>query len=566
MLALCYPNWDRGELVWFWQVPLLLVLWFGSPLFFEKRRWLWGAILGYVAGFSFFVVNVAWIRHVAGPGWGLLAMYLALYFAAWGAFAATLGRLRTEFFVSGEEEPLSTNVRSEKLKAWMEQNRGGRLLGPSLHSIWIAFINAGCWVALEWLRGTLFTGFGWNGLGVALHEQSQLIQIADMVGVTGLAFLPMFVNCIMLATVVRFKMEIGRGKLRPHLDFAAAMVVLIFALFYGLSTTARHPVDDPEELRMVLVQGNVSMDVRWDPEQSDSIFPLYEKYTSLYADRGYHLVVWPETCLPRTFFEAETHRYLNSILSMGSFSLIIGNEIFKFDVGEVYNAMILMQGSSMDYTSYEKIHLVPFGEYIPLRGKFPLFEWIIGDLIPEDFDVGQSKSRLHLKDPGVDIIPTICFEDTLGSLARQFIKEESEYPELILNVTNDAWFKQSEASVQHLVNAKFRCIELRRPMARCANTGVTCAINQYGSLYEVTPLGGREERVFRDLETGSTFLSGAYPVHMDLDTKPSVTIYARYGDWFAILMLVITGCVVATPIGVQLWNRSVTSASKVESA
>ncbi len=542
MLALCYPGWDRSELVWFWQVPLLMVFWFSEPTVFKKRRWLWGALLGYVAGFSFFVINVGWIRHVAGPGWVLLAMYLAVYFAGWGAFAAAVGRLRKELLTPEPEAHVSSRVQSEKLRSFQEQNRGGRMLTPSLHSLWIAFLNAACWVTMEWLRGTLFTGFGWNGLGVALHGSPHLIQIADLVGVTGVAFLPMFVTCVLVATVARFKAEVGKGRLRPHLDFAAAMALLIFTLFYGLTTPSRHPVDDPVELRTALVQGNVSMDIRWNPEEWDVIYPLYEKYTSLYADQGYDLIVWPETCLPSTFFEVKTQRYLNSILAMGDFNLIIGNELFFYDRAEVYNAMILMNGSTGDYDAYAKMHLVPFGEYIPLRGKFPLFEWVIGDLIPEDFDAGTTFNRLSLEDPDVEIIPTICFEDTLGRQARHFVKDpkEAHGPEVILNVTNDAWFGQSEASFQHVANARFRTIELRRPMIRCANTGLTCVIDQYGSLRDDSPLSNGESRIFRDLETGSTFVSGVFPARVQLDSKPSTTLYARWGDWFALLMFLST--------------------------
>ncbi len=600
LLALCYPNWDQGQLLWVWQWPLLAILWFfvrpdEAPLILERKRdrkgrilqlpmrfiawfindsteqprWVWGAKLGYLSGFVFFVINIAWIRHVAWPGWILLSGYLALYFAAFGAFTASLGRLQRAKIAIGEPPQETARVKSEKLKRVMQANSQG-MMEPSFHALWIAFLNAACWVALEWFRSVIFTGFGWNGLGVAMHNSPHLTQIADAVGVTGLAFLPVFVTCIGVATVARFLLEVGKGKLRPHLDFAVAMVLILFVFFYGLNATTNHPVDDPVELDVLLVQGNISMDQLYppedDPHREEKLEAIYDSYENLTAlallnRNDYDLIVWPETALPDPFVLPKVRRFLNQILDQGDFHLIVGAQHFiqkpspTEDIKwSAYNAMLLLQDNTEIFDDYRKIHLVPFGEYVPhwLR-VLPISGWILGKLIPEDFDAGTEHKRLKLGDPAVEIIPSICFEDSMGRLARKFVHDEAEVPQVILNITNDAWFAESSANTQHLANAKFRAIELKRPMIRCANTGVTCVIDQFGTTAD--PASSTDQLIYRDTATGSPFIAGFFPAKVRIDSKPSMTIYARYGDWFALTLVGITTIIVAIPTFREIRKR-----------
>tara|TARA_R110002096_G_scaffold386921_1_gene581073 strand:+ start:5512 stop:7389 length:1878 start_codon:yes stop_codon:yes gene_type:complete len=601
LLALCYPNWDQGQFVWIWQWPILAVIWFfdrmdEAPFTVEKKpgwknwlrqaplrfvswfindskdqpRWVWGAKIGWVSGFVFFLISISFIRHVAWPGWIVLSAYLAFYFAAWGAFAASFGRLLHAKISWAEEKEAPSGVQSEKLKTVMKSAQPG-LLEPSIHALWIAFLNAACWVALEWLRGVLLTGFGWNGLGVAMHQSLHLVQIADIVGVTGLAFWPVFVSCIGVATIARFAAEVGKGKLRPHLDFAVAMVLILVSFFYGVNAVTSHPVDDPVELDVLLVQGNIPMSQLYPPqddpqreEKLENIYTIYERLTNLALlnGRDFDLIVWPETSLPDPFILPKTQRFLNEILAQGDFHFIVGLQHFvpspsddskEVKEWEVYNAMLLLQNNTTIYDDYRKIHRVPFGEYVPFRHALPLYGWLLGLLIPEDFDPGTEYNRLKLGDPYVEIIPTICFEDTMGRLTRKFVQDEAQVPQVIMNITNDAWFAESSANAQHMANAKFRAIELKRPMIRCANTGLTGVIDRFGS--SIDPASGNpdDQLIYRDATTGTPFIAGFFPATLKLDSKPSMTVYARYGDWFALTMLTIVVLVVGIPAGRKLW-------------
>lgn len=560
LLALCFAPWNIANLVWFWMAPLVAVLWFWEPgeasrklWVFRQPRWVWAGLTGWVSGCAFFLINLFWLRHVAWAGMILLSLYLAVYFGLWAAFAATAGRLRLAQITPADPEPVAPSLPSQLPPLLPGGLRPSGILMPSLHALRAAVLCSAAWVACEWLRGIVFTGFGWNGLAVALHDSPNLRQAADLVGVTGLSFLPAFVGTVAVATGVRFGLEFAHGgRLRPHLDFAAAMILLMATLLYGLHVHRTQRKVNPVEISGVLVQGNISIEQRYnlDPKRPASeIWELYEKFTSLYAGQGYDLILWPETCLPATFFEAPTQRYFNSILALGDFHLITGIDDVRLreDGGlDVYNSMLAMRGSTQDYQAYHKTHLVPFGEFIPFRNSFPIFNWALGRLIPEDFDAGKELNLLRLQDPDLEIIPTICFEDTIGRLTRRFLAASPQAPQVIINLTNDSWFNRSAANFQHLANARFRSVELKRPMIRCANTGVSGVIDEFGSLNDPKS-PGTGKRLFVDRKSGSPFVAGCYPFRLQIGTQPPTTLYARWGDWFAGLMAAVAALAAALP-------------------
>jgi apolipoprotein N-acyltransferase len=543
MLAMCYPRWDVGEFVWFWQIPLFFALWFSDSAD-PRKRWRRGLALGYVAGLTFFLINLSWLfqlSRVAGTAWAgigaWLAMpgYLAIYFGLWGAFAATTGRWK----------PAQSKVE-------------GDIFGPSMAVIKAAFLCSAAWCGLEWLRGVAFTGFGWNGLGVALHENVCLIQIADLIGVTGLSFVIVFCNAVWTATLARVGMEMRiRGRIRPHLDFAAAVILVIAVFSYGLMAVLARPKPTEENsvsVRTLLVQLNTQIDEPRDEGFAGRLLDAYRDLTSAYVGSSkFDLVIWPESSMPAQWTHPGIQRFLNEgVLNSGDFSLILGFDDHDFESERFYNCAGLLRGSTRDAQIHRKLHLVPFGEYIPLRNSFPVFAWIAGGIVPEDFSAGASYEPLKLSQPEAGIIPLVCFEDTMGSLARKFVRPG---PQLLVNVTNDGWFFDSSLPIQHLVNAKFRCVELRRPMARAANTGVSGFIDEIGSLEfpDAAPgsTGHQRLRVVQDPLTGNTFVRGTLPSTVTLQKAAPITFYARFGDVFSVTL----GGAAALAALLGMWRR-----------
>ena len=192
--------------------------------------------------------------------------------------------------------------------------------------------------------------------------------------------------------------------------------------------------------------------------------------------------------------------------------------------GTAYNAAALMAGSfdSPELQLYHKMHLVPFGEFVPFRKELPFLDAWLKHLVPGDFDRGESAEPLPFPGKPMQVLPLICFEDTVGRHARKFIRPGSQF---LVNVTNDGWFRQSPAAEQHVANARFRCVELRRPMVRACNTGVTCLIDDRG----------RVTAALSDPDSGF-FVKGALASTLRVPTAPPMTFYARFGDLFTFIV------------------------------
>jgi len=540
LLAICYPPFDSAAFVWIWQGPLLAALWFAKP---KVARWKHGLRLGFVSGFIFFLINISWlteISRVAGTIWAgvgalvALSFYLALYFAAFGAFAATAGR-----WIIREPDKDKKD-----------------LFGQSLDVIKVAFLNGAAWCGLEWLRGILFTGFGWNGLGVALKDQLLLVQFADVIGITGYGFVMMFAGIIGFATLVRLGLEVKeRKRLRPHLDFALGVAMVMGLFLYGIPKVSVAP-EESIDLNARIMQLNVDLEDKWSEDIAlrQKIIFDYRDLTRTFVEVAPHdLVLWPETAIPGHFSFPWVQKYFNEhVLQGDDFYLLTGLEDSTLQGDEIYNTITLMKGDTESYQMHKKIHLVPLGEYIPFRKSFPIFEWIAGGIIETDFTPGTSYGPLEIEKDGqrIEIIPLICFEDTVPRHARKFI---SEAPQVFVNVTNDGWFYDSAQPTQHFYNAIFRCIEFRRPMIRAANTGVSGFIDTRGSIFDRRGHGDDNPRILQDEVTGSTYIRGSLPGRVEIDLNPPMTVYARYGDAFSVTLGIIALGVALLGIG-RAWR------------
>ncbi len=523
LLAICYPPFDSAGFVWIWQAPLLAALWFGKT---KRPRWKQGLFMGFVSGFLFFLINISWmteISGVAGTIWAgigalvALSFYLALYFAAFGAFAATVGR-----WVIREPDKDKKD-----------------LFGQSIDVIRVGFLNGAAWCGLEWLRGVAFTGFGWNGLGVALKDHLLLVQFADVIGINGYGFIMMFAGIIAFATLVRLGLEVKeRKRLRPHVDFAIGVAMIIGLFLYGIPKVSEAPKESID-LNARIMQLNVSLEDKWSEDIAlrQKIIFDYRDLTRTFVEVAPHdLVLWPETAIPGHFSFPWVQKYFNEhVLQGDEFYLLTGLEDSTLEGDELYNTITLMKGDTQSYQMHKKIHLVPLGEYIPFRDTFPVFEWIAGGIIEADFTPGTSYETLEIEKEGktIEIIPLICFEDTVPRHARKFL---SDAPQVFVNVTNDGWFYDSAQPTQHFYNAIFRCIEFRRPMIRAANTGVSGFIDTRGSIFDRRGHGSDNPRILKDEETGSTYIRGSLPGRLEVDLNPPTTIYARIGDAFSITL------------------------------
>ena len=541
LYALCFAPFNLTWFCWIALTPLIGAIWFSGTG--SHHSWLRSLLLGYVAGLTFFWIVFSWLTTVTVLGWFVLQFYMAIYFAIWAWFC-DLVRPRTP-----------NKKRLCAASKWDQMLVQARTAAPpSVQSPWtkstsnlrLAFVLAAAWTTLEWLRGWVFSGFGWNGLGVALHDNWPLIQITELTGVAGLSFLVAFANVIVITTAYRLVVEARTRVMRPHFDFTVTMAGIVGVLIFGIRAAQVAPTT--KTLRVAAVQSNVPQNQKFDPDFTRRIFDQFHRLSeiALRSNPPPDLLVWPESSMPGPVLsDQQSREFVMDLAASSETDLLLGT--IDVDERNAYNAAILISDGGERVQVYRKVHLVPFGEYVPGRHKVPLLAQIVGDQVPGDFKAGTEYTVFTLTNSSVPVAPLICFEDTIGELTRQFVlpTETSPGANVLVDMTNDAWFRRSAGSHQHLANAIFRTVETRRPMIRAANTGVTCFINQFG----------RITQMLQD-DTGSTFTEGVLAGEIKVPVEPELTFYVRHGELFAKACTAITLLSLLLIVGFRRWKRA----------
>jgi apolipoprotein N-acyltransferase len=509
--VLCFAPFDQSWLCWIAVTPLIAAIWFSGEN--SRRRWLRNLLLGYLAGIVFFTGTFGWLGALGdlyqsfflhGLSF-LLSIYLGVHFAFW---AWLIGFLKPAAFTA------------------------------SWRNLLVAFVAACAWATHEWIRGWLFSGFGWNGLGVALHADLPMIQIAEFTGVAGLSFAVAFANIIAVTTPIRLFAEARTHRMRPHFDLTLTMVTIVALLAFGL-----HAIQNASPrnlLRVAAVQTNIPQDQKLQGVSTEQILDTWEKLNALAVEHqsDIKLIAWPEGSFPeRVSYDKSVLEFPGALAERSGADFLFGAD---YEEGErAYNAAFLVSPNGESQV-YQKVHLVPFGEYIPLRHSFPPFAAIAGIWVPGDFNAGTSYTVFDLTSGRAKAAPLICFEDTVGDLVRKFVVNGAN---LLVDVTNDGWFLRSSGSRQHLNNAIFRCIENRRPMVRAANTGVTCFVDEFGRFIRATShVAHKPDRLTPELQddNGSTFVEGVLTGEVNVLQDRQITFYTRHGELFAESCAVVT--------------------------
>ena len=395
------------------------------------RQALW---IGWLFGFGYFGIGVHWVYH---------SLHL------FGAAIAPIAALLTLVFVL-----VMTLFPAATAYVW------ARYRLPENH-IANAFFFAALWVIAELLRGKIMNGFPWILVGYS-QTTGPLGSLAPLMGVYGLSF---FVVLISSAGVV-FAMGPRRGKF-------GAVAVIVAPLLLALLMNSVHfsqPVKEPLTVRMV--QANIAQEMKFSQERLNQSLSQYAQMTRQDGLSDVDLVVWPETAIP-TYFDVVEQALELFVQSMDAQGIDIISGGFQRDGDNVYNAVQQLGGEK---AVYQKRHLVPFGEYMPLRFILDFAAKYI--IIPmADLSAGKGPHKpMVIQGIGVGI--SICYEDVFGEEMRAVIPDS----QLLVNVSNDAWFGNSAAPHQHEQKARMRAREFARPLIRVTNTGVSAAIDYRGNV------------------------------------------------------------------------------------
>lgn len=490
-------------------VPLLLT----GSVTQSRRRYAMAC-----AGFGFFgwLFTLLWLRHVYAPyGWfGVLALAgILMWFT--GGWCYLAGRA----------------LRS--LQHGSFSQRMVLLLGLS-----------GMWVVLEWVRSWLLSGFPWNPLSASQWLQPAMLSVAAYTGHYGVSFLLIFFNLALLShlgtllkrpsqTAVESRhLETLQPKtfgllrgMRPELLVALLMVVASLVAYLVSFNRPREPL-----LEAAVIQPWIPAKITaWTTEERQAQLQSlgHLTYQAVFAnpDDRPDLVVWHETAAPFAYVSRVNTGlmyWMQTLIADTGVPILHGGTVVHYGAEEVINALFLTTLDGPHQRFYSKRRLVPFGEYIPLQ---PILGWI-GKVVPGSFTTipGQQPELLPLKvgERTVRLHPLICYEDIFPKLAREGVKEA----DLIVVVTNDAWYGTEGGAYQHASHSVLRAVETRRPVIRCGNNGWSGWIDEQG----------RIRSVLTD-ENGSIYTKGWKRLSIDQDVayRGSASVYVRFGDWFVLL-------------------------------
>lgn len=422
------------------SLVLIMLCWSGiSTRRAFARGWLYG--LG-MFGFGIYWVHIS-MNQFGGIGMPLSVFLTALFIMFYALFPAFTGYLARRFADRGEHQ-----IAREYL-----------LIVPAV------------WVLFEWIRAFIFTGMPWLTIGYSQIDLP-VSGFAPVFGVFGVSY-----AVVLSAGFITYWLLSDKGAGRNKAAIIALPALALLWLIPGLLKQVQwsDPVDDP--IQVSLIQGNVPQDKKWLRSQRQ---PTLDLYTRLSRENwSSDLIIWPETAIPVTY--TKVLPFLKKIAQearLNSSELLVGLPVYNKREDEYFNAMLSL---GLKESFYEKKHLVPFGEFIPMKGMLGgLIDFF--DIPMSDFTPGRQERPL-LFVAGQNAGISICYEDAFGDEIAAAMPEAA----FLINSSNDAWFGDSSAPHQHLQIARMRSLETARYLVRSTNTGVSAIINEKGDIQSSSP-------------------------------------------------------------------------------
>ena len=476
LIFLSFPKADMGFLIWIALVPLLYAI---------KDTDLPGAFrTGFVAGLVYNTGLIYWVAFVIVhyghlPFYAgisvmlLLAIYLSLYPA---------------LFCAGVVYFRRRGIR-------------GVIIAPLL------------WVSLDYLKAHLFSGFPWEDLAYSQHGYLPMIQVGDITGIYGITFLIVFLNCIVYDCINGSLFSSGSERKSLLSEIVIGFAFLSLVSGYGIYRidNLKNTIEHLDSINVSLIQGNIDQSVKWSRKYQTDTMNIYRDMSVAASKPGMSLIVWPETAVPFCFqnYDDRSREVINTATKVNSW-LLFGSLGYVREEGETSfrNSAYLISPEGAVSGRYDKTHLVPFGEYVPLRDILFFVDKLVEGA--GDFTPGEKITPFLMGDREIGVL--ICYEAIFPEISREYCLKGAD---LLVNITNDAWYGNTSAPYQHLTMAAFRAIENRTYMIRAANTGISAIVNPTGKIISGTNLFER------------TALNGTVKF-----TRQN-TFYSRYGNIFA---------------------------------
>jgi apolipoprotein N-acyltransferase len=464
-LALAFPRPDLPVLAWVGLVPSFVVAVDRTP----RGAFGWG----WFGGTAFFLILLRWLdytfRQYSAIPWPLTWLPLVALAAYCGLYAALVCAAMS----------------------WLRGRAGAGLALTAAPALW---------VVAEWARGWLLGGFPWGLLGYSQYRMLPIIQVAELTGVYGVSFVIVAVNAALAGLLVLPAPAARRGLIAVSLLLGPSVV-------FGLSRLSER-TESPETVSVALVQPSIDQPLKWNPAHQAQTIDTYLGLTGHAIAAGVDLVVWPETASPTVFRrDGELQELLASLAGPTRTPLLVGSiDILDGEPPRLSNSAFLFTDRGI-VGRYDKMHLVPFGEYVPLPdviGFVRSWAEFIAELEP-------GPGPVVFQGPPAPFGVVICYEGIFPELVREFVRGGAR---LLVNMTNDAWFGQTSGPLQHLAMYPLRAVEHRIGIARAANTGVSAFVAPTGRIERSAGLYTRQVLVDR------------------LALRARETLFTRFGNWF----------------------------------
>lgn len=584
-MTLAFAPVKLGIMAWVCVIPLI---WLCAKRT-KKRAFFYGLVWGYM----WHVTGTFFLREIMFFIPFVFAVVLGLFNAVFAAFIPAVCR---NLLYPAEIRRSDFETR-EKFFHY-----------PVSGEILATFTLASIWVLLEYMRSHIFTGFPWNLLGVSQWKSFALIQICEYTGVYGVSFLVILTNIAGYFAIHGLRHSLPEGKYKRPFPLIIAILMVIFANAAGLNLY-RAAVKNAKTQNMTeafavgVVQPHLSQRrAGTAPQSAEALSTCYRLSQELIqneklnianqlqggnsrSDQGsglsdldkakypLHLIIWPESAVPRTYYnQAHYEKILDNLKKqsvinpnaaaslqqlqknppfeylyrktvrsmMAEFpqaSFLIGTLTFDPDGSHIYNSALLLQHAKQDPANYKydydtadvysKVHLVPYGEFVPLAWKYPVLDKWMG--LGRSLTPGSAFRPLTVK-PGINAGVMICYEDVFAYTARELARNGANF---LVVVTNDAWYPKSSEPEQHYINSIFRTIETRLPMVRAGNSDYSVLIDPFGRL---------TDSVFKQFASNGDVIfqperkkSGSAKFIVPVPRRPVQTFYTRYGDMFVLL-------------------------------
>jgi apolipoprotein N-acyltransferase len=500
LMAVIFAPLEWAWWSWFGLVPLLLLACrpVASPL------WLG---LGY--GLGHFTLAFAWIREVFLLAPFGIALICAWFPALWAWFCARLLRylsMDAQHDTMGHDPNVAIPCRLSEFRQCV-----------------FVLLAAASWVALEWVRGWIFTGLPWDLLGVSQWQNGLLILLTRWTGIWGISFLIAAVNATVFLLVFNPDRRL-RGFRRARVAPAMTATLLggtVLSLALWRPNTVLPPPD--ASIRIAAVQGNIPQNRVWSEESLNLALTVYAQLTrEIVASDPPDLVLWPETAIPASLlYQEECRAVLPPMFAEIQTPLLAGSLDYRLppprskEQPRPVNSALLFDRNGMPHAHYDKMHLVPFGEFVPFERHLPwLVDWIgmgRGLLPGREYTIFEFGENTQF---GVNI----CYEDIFPEISANFVRRGAN---LLVTLTNDAWFRETSGSRQHFAHSVIRAVENARPMIRNGNNSDSGLILPDGRLVDML------------VDENSRFVRAARTYDVPIWTNQPITLYTRFGDWFA---------------------------------